>query len=456
MDFAYADFMGLLLFLIICISVFFNYIINNRKLTAFQAISVAFALFYAFVPYLVRHFEIKVSLLSFDASTHFLAQLWAFGGYIVYFIFYQITKIVSRKSKTLEIDIKEDPKKFTLIQKVTNIIFAVALICNFYFYINMGGILSALSMAESLRGNVEFSRFIYEIPFLSLSRMLMPLITIASYMYLYFISKGISRYRLKFIISTVMVVIYVIFNAGKLYLILTVVSYLLFFSFGKSKRVVFKMCVLAIFALVIIEPLNNLFYSLEYGFSNSGSLLEFGSFAEYFKEFVFPYSNLLHVRSFVDNNGLRWGYDYIAIFVDILPSSVLNAVGINEPLASHVFNTYNYTGGVWTAGTPTDLITLGYYQLREFGILIICMIWGVISALFDKNLKWCAYEKGDFLIRVRALFFFFQLVPYADPSPLWRNRLDYLFFVFLIIYIARNRKHVLANENKLINEGERQ
>lgn len=444
MDYVYTDFIGLILLLTICISVTSDYMKNNRELTAFQAISAAFALFYAFVPYLVRHFELRISLLLFDVSTHFIAQLWSFGGYLVFLFTYKITSKINKGSKMLNVDIKEDPKKFNKIIKVTHIVFVVGLICNLYYYANMGGITSALSMAESLRGDVKFNSIIYTIPFLSLARMLMPFITIASFMYLYFLSKGFKKYKLQFIISTIMVALYVLFNAGKLYLILTIASYLLFITFGKNKRIIMKMCVLALLALMVIEPLNDLFYSLEYGFNNSKPQ-SIKPFTNYFNEFIFPYSNLLHVKRFVDTSGLRWGYDYIAIFVDILPSSILSALGINEPLASHIHNTYNYSGGVWIAGTPTDLITLGYYQFREFGIFLICIIWGCISALFDKKIRKCTYEKGDFLIRVRALFFFFQLIPYADPSPLWRNRLDYLFFVFLIMYITSNKKHYLTN-----------
>lgn len=449
MDFVYADFIGILLLLTIVISVIIDYMKNNKRFNAFQAISIAFALFYGFVPYLVRHFELKPSLLLFDAQTHFVVQLWTYGGYIIFLFTYQITNKISKKNKTLNFDInniKDNLKKTNTIIKVTHIIFITGLICNFYFYLNMGGIISALSMAESLRGDIEFNSIIYTVPFLSLSRMLMPLISIASFMYLYFLSKGFKKYKLQFVISTIMVVIYVLFNAGKLYLILTITSYLLFIIFKENKRVVIKMCVLAILFLIIIEPLNDLFYFLEY--RDIISKPRFGKpFTNYFEEFVFPYSNLLHVKGFVDTSGLRWGYDYIAIIVDILPSSVLSRLGFNEPLPSHIYNTYNHSSGVWIAGTPTDLITLGYYQYREFGIFIICIIWGIICALFDRKLRKFSYERGDFLIRVRALLFFFQLVPYADPSPLWRNRLDYLFFVFLIIYIT----HKKTQKNLLLN-----
>jgi hypothetical protein len=238
--------------------------------------------------------------------------------------------------------------------------------------------------------------------------------------------------------------IYELFNAGKLHIIFFFLSLYLFFIKGSIKKVVFQLIVAFIVVLFLLKPLDNLFL-----FFQDNSIQLSGSsnnvIANSISEFTFPYSNILYVESFVNWGRIRYGIDFIGWLINCLPASILNSIGLNEIMPSHIFNTYNYTGGAWTAGMPTDIITLGYYQFRELGIVLMCGFWGIIACIFDIRIRKVLITRSTNVLVMRALMFFFLLVPYADPDPLLRLRLDYSFFILIIIYLTKSHRMVISD-----------
>ena len=187
-------------------------------------------------------------------------------------------------------------------------------------------------------------------------------------------------------------VLLLVVNAGKLQAIIFFTPILIYVinkvGKGKSKKLLYFLIGIAI--LSTIPQMDNLFFYLSYDITLS-SFKDDWNFIDntmsLANSFTYPFSNLLMANDMNRVNGLRFGLDYLAPFVNILPHRLLNAVGLSDidtlyKMTMDYYHSY-VAGFTLKGGVPNDIITVAFRQLAFPGVMICGSIMGLLLKYLD-------------------------------------------------------------------------
>lgn len=314
--------------------------------------------------------------------------------------------------------------------------------------IELGGLQRMLSLGSIIRGyrtdNTE-----YLSPLGSICKTLSVFVT-GSFFCFYASSKKYKRHRLLIIISTILSIAYLLFNAGRGPLLLFFGC--IFFAILKEKgRKIIWIVVIGFVAIALLSSsievmMNNIargmpaFYELEYNMTDN--------ILSTITDLAYPYSNLLALPKMIAQSGYNYGFDYIFWFSELIPKRLLGFIWSILPMNTLVttkVSQYYIASGLSYGGTPADYITYGWFQGSILGLFVNCLIYDIIIKAMDKPLS--VLPKQYSIIKYRMCFFVYSLITSNDLPLMLKNNL-FLIIMILIISKALKKRVGIEYENK--------
>lgn len=221
-------------------------------------------------------------------------------------------------------------------------------------------------------------------------------------------------------------------------MILFYICFIISYFLAKYKKVpVHRLIFVMLIALMSLRFLDYVFYTLSY---SSQPTLERNGFLALLNEFMFPYSNVASSKEMNDIYGYSYFGDYYNWILNIVPSSILNMFGLEEPIPAYYYTTRYYSINTrLLGGTPIDFLTFGARQFGLMGLIINTVLMSFITAKVDMLLERLDYREF-FVIILRISLWFTLLIPYADPISNIRNRTDIILLIFVVIFILASNK----------------
>ena len=389
---------------------------------------------------------IRRLIISQPISYYIYSMLMIILMIIFYNIFYLVGyKKNYEKAKNIE---EKGEQTYKIIKILNYFLFILGTVSLLVFFKSFGGIKNALYYAEYARsfsndlselvGNANIfiisAKFITVVPFLTLL-----LINVEK-------SNNKMHYKIIFIISNILSILYFMFNAGRAPIIVFILCYVFAFLKGHLKNVWKLIIVVGIFSLPVLDVLDELFVYFRTGIfdvsKNKNSL-------SYVYQFMYPFRNILNLLPMENIYGFNWGKDFIYAFIDILPGVSFDASYVNTSV---------YVNGLnWTTlgGIPNDLITFFHIEAGPMGIIILSSILGIITQKIDINLLRMKNIKNRNLIEGIITIYYFQLVCNSDFVTILRGNFMLIIFTTISIYIGKinsNKKETKKqNENIIYN-----
>lgn len=243
------------------------------------------------------------------------------------------------------------------------------------------------------------------------------------------------RHRLYVIVSLILSVIYMLFNAGRAPIILffACVMFAIIKEWGKKVEwmVVLGMIFLFFVSSSLEVVLNNIshglpiFYNIEYSFSDN--LLATIS------NLTYSYANVLELPNMIAKSGYQYGLDYIFWFSEIIPKRLLGFFWNLFPartLVTTKVSQYYIQSGLSIGGTPADFITYGWFQGSFIGLIINCIIYDTLLKTFNDRLK--ILPKQYSIIKYRMCFFAYSLITSNDLPVVLKSNLFLIVMMFVI------------------------
>lgn len=442
--------------------IYVGFISRNIKRHSFNAFNIfLFMVFFAylFVPTLVFMFgadyQIKYAILGNIYQSDPLERLIILFYVLIFtlcaVVFYSLAKNYTKmdsayNSEKIKLSIYSKARKYWLF------LLAVGLIGFFYMVYSLGGVSNLIQYSGASRGES-----VYEITTGStlayaeiLSRALWGGIYPIIIMYEL---KPKPKALLGMIIMICVGSLLLVVNAGKLQAIVFFTPILIYVvnkvGNGKSKKILYIFIGIAI--LWIIPQMDNLFFYLSYDVTLS-SFKDDWNFRDNVmslaNSFTYPFSNLLMANEMNRVNGLRFGLDYLAPFVNILPHRLLHAVGLSDidtlyKITMDYYHSY-VTGFTLKGGVPNDIITVAFRQLAFPGVMICGSIAGILLKYLDRAIKKLNCLGGEYsqlittncMVVVVLLF----LEPYSAIMAYFHIIVS-LFLTKSILHIAKNNEN---------------
>lgn len=302
---------------------------------------------------------------------------------------------------------------------------------------SLGDILTLVTMGDRLRAfGVDSSRYIAQSRLFAITLMA---ISLASPYFLFYALKIKNKLSTKvlLIVSILSCILYFVVNAGRIAVLVFVLTFFIGFAFRKTKRPFIYIFIISIFSLSLLGTLNDLFYYLSYGIARESSR---GGVLSIVNEFAFPYLNLLNVVEINEIYGLRLGIDFISWIINITPTSILNIFGLNKVASSYHTVTEYYRLSIGTSGgIPTDILTLGMRQFGTFGLVVVSLFLARVCKYLD-GIIMRIHSNSHYFITLRISSIMFLILPYGDIDSFIRNRFDMILvflFVFMVDKIAK-------------------
>ncbi len=379
-----------------------------------------------------------------------IAAIWIFYKIDIYNSRKVIIKLKEYKKDHIMVDWENVNKicykRISIVADITLILGAVAIIgC----IVAVGGIGKYLALGSQARGlNKDITDYVSSafLPLITLST----IVLVAPYLYKYLIenNKGNFLLKVKFVISFIICVIYLLYNQGRLPLLLFFIPFILESKIARNMKIG-TLIVVTVLCIFVLEPLSNLFTYLSYGRivqTNSSSFMN-----TLLLEFTYPFSNFINKSKLVLNFGFRYGLDYIQWPFTVIPSSLLKIIGIskNELTTIGALNTDAYATivGRVGGGIPADFFTFNYYQFGIFSLLLSVFIVARILKKIDQRIEFIRPNKSTMIIILRVCFLLISLVNNFDFSVIFRMRFDLLIHIGIIFYIASKGKEVMKIKN---------
>lgn len=312
--------------------------------------------------------------------------------------------------------------------KISLIIGSVSII----IYIQaFGGISYALELAEALRQhNTSISDYniaSYNSYFLMLAGSL----TITPFLYYIVLKheKKKSNY-IYMMISLVFMLLYMVITSGKspflrfglavAYLILDLYNF-------KNKWIIFPAGVMIL--LPVMDGLDALFIQ--------GSILDAldnFSYLHLLKSFAIPVELIYNMEKIVDIYGYSYFKYYITDIVSVIP-------GISGD-ASFANTSEFMKGSNWKdlGGTPNDVITYGFIQLRELGVIVVLSLWGILCGYLDNIIDRMPEFTGKKVLSIITSVNFISVITCADIKSTILYNLLFTLTILLLHSIKKNRR----------------
>lgn len=320
-------------------------------------------------------------------------------------------------------------------------IIGVASIITCFFAV--GGVKNYLALGSKTRGlNKNVTDYI--------SSAFLPLITLSSIIlaspYLYKTIMDIDKsgifLKIRFYLSFVFAVFYLVYNQGRLPMLLFFVPFLLNSKLANRAKVI-SLLTVSVFCVFLLEPLSNLFSYLSFGHISNNSHKNL--IATLLGYFTYPFTNFLNRRILVANAGFRYGLDYIAWPMLVLPSFVLNAFGLSKTgfVTLQLLNTGAYESVVGLTaggGIPVDFITFNYYQFGWLAIIPGLYIATRLLHSIDARILFLKNNHSSRILTLRLTFLLVSLFNNFDFSAILKMRTDFIIITIMLFYISRKGK----------------
>jgi oligosaccharide repeat unit polymerase len=370
--------------------------IRRNDINAFNIFLIMILFAYLFVPTLVfifgGNYQKRFELVGYIFQADLLERLKALLYIVIFTVCAMFAYCLMNPAKhaMAYADEKINSGIYRKAKIYVIVLSIIGLIGFFYMVYTFGGINNLLQYSGSSRGEGD-----YKIA----SGSMLAYAILASKALLGCICPLVVLYELKPKKSTIVFgvilictgIIILIYNAGKLPAIIFFLPMLLYFvdkKRSKRKNKAFIYLLIGLVVFLAMQEMDNIFYYLRYGVFLSSFTADYNFMDKVMaiiNSFTYPFSNLLFADKMNAYFGMRFGVDYILPFVNILPHSVLNAVGLTE-----INTLYNQTSAYYhalnpgsTGGVPNDIITVAIRQLSLPGIIIIGSSVGLLLKYLD-------------------------------------------------------------------------
>lgn len=312
--------------------------------------------------------------------------------------------------------------------------------------LELGGIERMLSLGSMIRG-YSTNNADYLSPIGAVCKTLSVFVT-GSFFCFYSSSLKHKKHILLMILSLILSIIYLIFNAGRGPLVLFFACIMFAIIKEKGKKIIGLVVIGIIFIFFLSSSLevvmNNLslglpaFYNMEYNMSDN----LFASITN----LAYPYANVLELPQMIRESGYNFCIDYILWFSEIIPERLLGFLVDFFPartLVTTKVSQYYIQAGLSNGGTPADFITYGWFQGSLIGLLINCIVYDIILKYFDNSLR--LLPKQYSIIKYRMCFFAYSLVT-SNDLPLMLN--SNLFLIVIMIVIGKSIRRMETKDEK--------
>lgn len=305
-----------------------------------------------------------------------------------------------------------------------------------------GGLSNALDLAEILRQH-DSSITDYGIAggysyFLVISGVLTVSPLLCYFLWTYDKKK---KYLILLFISIIMAGAYLLINSGKSAILRLAIIFLYMFLHNRNvKHKSFWFVGAVIIGLPIMSVMDAVFAR-----ENLLDALEDFSYLDKMRDFAAPTELNYNMARIVERYDYMYFKHLITDFIDVLPGISFKASSVN---------TSEFIKGVnWMqrGGVPNDVLTYGFLQLREIGVILIFFLWGLISGWIDNMLARIESGKGKRLISMLVCMNMVSLVACADISSTILYNLSFIMSVVILsLYVKRakriDRRESIENE----------
>lgn len=366
-------------------------------------------------------------LLTFFFDADAFAVLYSILMLLLGLFFFHYFYVRRKNRAILEYEDTEIQIDNDKILRIVSIFAALMLVIGsisilIYLY-PFGGFSNALKLADRLRQH-DADITVYGIS--SLFKYFLVLAGVLNIVpilfYVLYSNKHKYRYLIGMFISIYFDYMYLMINNGKSAIIRLVVTVAFIFLYRRKVRHKFFIIVICgIVALPMIEVLD----SILAGGSIVGS---FGSFSFYLpmNSFAWPSELNYHLNDLTGQYGYMFFKHFITDFIDILP-------GFN--FESSYANTSEFLKGVnWRSlgGTPNDVLTYGFLQIRFVGVIVVFGIWGHFSAWVDSMIEKIHFDSMKQVFGITVCMNMFSIVSCADISDIILYNLSFVLSVFIL------------------------
>ncbi len=406
---------------------------------------ISYGIYYVMIPVvalgLSNYKHINISgfmqvIADQSIERHFFVLLYVLLGLITYLITYKIlNNITPSRKMSIEIDNKKIYKMCLIIGVVTFIIGAIS---SLIILSEMGGVSATLKKVEIMRA-YGTDRSTYMKSSLLFTHMLINISLVSPFMLQ--ICLRLKKRRaivVLFYISQTFAIFCLLFNGGRMGMLLYVISFIVPVLYKKMKYPIIGLIFVGIVALGMLSGLDNLIFYMSYGYVKATGEVNLSVL----NEFAFPFRTLLDVKDINNIMGYRYGIDYFTWIINIIPSSILGIVGLTKIPVGHTYITQYYDPtGITMGGVPTDILTLGLRQYGVMGIIINMIFIAIFCVALDK-ISTCLKNKEFDEIILRTSIIAFIIVGYSDLDSFVRNRYDMLILIGVVIaiYIISSHK----------------
>jgi len=431
---------------------------KNKIINASILFQLAFIIYYVLLPimsFIVIEFypnDLTGYLSRINTADTYdiiYALFYTFVAYFVIFLVYRIrftteqpilkgkVRVINNTNSPAEFD-KKNRRAFRIAFNLGLITLIIGIIGELTVANSLGGILNAVTMGDKLRafGN-DMSMYLPQSKLFTVTLMVSSLSSTYLFVYALRIYKKFSVLFL-LLLSIMASIFYLMINAGRLGILLFLITFFADFAIRKLRHPFIFMLVFSVIGIFMLGVLDDLFFYLSYGHVKESST----SISSILNEFAFPYLNILNVHHINEWYGLRWGVDYITWIINVIPSSILSTFGLSKVTTGYQFITEYYSGENAIGGTPTDILTLGIRQFGFFGVVIVSIIITICCKFFDKLLD-KVHSMDYYFMTLRIALIMFIIVPYADLDSFIRNRYDMILILVFLVIISKFKKRKL-------------
>lgn len=276
------------------------------------------------------------------------------------------------------------------------------------------------------------------LPFVTLSVVILA----PPYLYRFVLRSAGKRWHhhLLFWFSLVMALLYLLYNQGRLPLLLFVLPFVL--DWGPIRRLgIWGLVALALLSCLSLEMLQRLFSYLAYGVWRNpagSSLLEV-----VLEEFTYPFSNFAHRDLLLRSMGWRLGADLIQWPVIVLPSGVTHLAGIDKSAFTTIAEELTAAYAAVTqqpnaGGIPADMLFFLYAQGSYLTLLLGLTVLMRLLHACDRRLKRLQSNDAARLLVLRAALLSVSCVNNFDIAVILRTRTDLLILLAVLLVLSRS------------------
>lgn len=404
---------------------------KNKLTGAFAGVSFFYILYFSFIPVLMYFYKdefvghnIKLLKLYYekDFYTFFITFVLICISYFAFFIAYFKTKRIIKKNYSFSIN-----RNYKFIRNIAIISFIIGTTSLILYIYSFGGLGQAITSSEYVRsfsGNTSKLTSFNSAP-LILSSLF---VTLCPFLFGYLgsdftISKIKQiKYRILFVCSFVFSIIYFLINAGRMELLVYILSFIYPLFAKKLMHPWICIIILGGLSLPILDILDNLSLFFQSGQFDTIEI----DYIKYFTQFTYPIKNIMNVVDIVCEYGYRFGYDLLCVF-NIIPGIYITP---SYEIVSEFFSGVNWAV---VGGTPSDFVTFSYMQFNFIGVIFFSYIYGWACSKIDQLTRiWktnITYSK--LTIYTYIMFGSFMIMLDGDISTLIRGK-----YVFIILFIV--------------------